>query len=97
MKIEHADAVMLESLVRKTCKCQRRDIGGLVDADIYAKHPMEAFVLCIGWTYHNTCNDEISAFEDKWHTIFDYPEDNSEYTIDEFIRELEALIKLVES
>lgn len=97
MRIKHEDAVMLESLVRKTCKCQRYGIGGLVDADVYVKHPMEAFILCIGWTYHNTHNDEISAFERKWHTIFDYPEDNAKYTIEEFIHELEELIKIVES
>lgn len=96
MKIEHADAVMLESVVRKACKCGRREIGGLVDADIYVGHPMEAYVLCVGWNYHKTHDEEIAAFGRKWRTIFDFPEENSEYTIDQFIHELNALVELIQ-
>lgn len=96
MKMTHGDAVTLEMMVGKVFHCDRYGIGGFVNADIFERYPMEAVAMCVTKLYNGSYDDEIVEFARKWRIVFEYPEENKEETIDNFISEFSALIALLE-
>lgn len=92
MEINHVDAIELEELVCQVFHCNRFGVGGFVDADILEDNPFEATTLCIGKLYNGLHDEEISSFARKWRSIFEYPEESKEYTMSQYINELDQLI-----
>lgn len=96
MHIEHQHGHLLETIVRSALHCDRCGYGGLVDADIYEFHPLEAAILTTSVLYKAEYDEEIADFFAKWRVIFDYPHDNDEYTIDDYIADFESLVDLLQ-
>ena len=95
MKVNHVDAIELEELMCQVFRCGRFGVGGFVDADILEDNPFEATILCVGKLYNGHHEEEISSFARKWRSIFEYPEESEEYTMVQYIKELEELIRLL--
>lgn len=93
MKLTQADALRLESIVRSVIKCDRYGFGGLVDADIYFKYPLEAAIECVTFLYNSKSDelvgDNVAAFFRKWR----YADDGM--TIDEYISDLKSIIDML--
>lgn len=99
MKISHGAAVHLETIVRSVFSCDRCGVCGLVDADIYESHPLEAAIACTSVLYRKTVGDDVedkvAEFFRKWRTVFDYPDDNQDCTIEMYMDELETIIDML--
>ena len=97
MKISHSWATSIEGTVRYFLGCEYQAYGGLVDADVYETHPLEAAVLLVGIFYRHKHDEEIAAFFRKWRTAFQSPEDNPECTPELYNSELSNLIKMIQT
>ncbi len=40
-------------------------------------------------------DDKINQFVCTWETVFNYPDENQEYTIEQYIKELRELISIL--
>ena len=93
-RLEHMDAVRLEHLVKDTCNLENGEsMGGLVSADRFAEHPLEAAMLCIAYKYDSRYEAKIDEFIDVWRSAFQYPDEAQEYTAERYIAELKELVQ----
>lgn len=95
MKIEHVHGVELEHLMTKLFACKKSQMGGLIGADALEDKPLDAAILSIGKLYCGDHDEEIDKFLDTWKTVFKYPDENAQYTMEQYIDELEKLINLL--
>ena len=59
VRIKHGDAISLEKIVCRLYKCSRSDVFGLVDADFFESHPIDAAIMVVSYIYaHNLQDNE---------------------------------------
>lgn len=92
MNYDHSDSQSLEHLVRSVNNCDRHKFGNLINADVFDRHPFYAVILVLFPLYSPKTEDRIDRFVSTYMTVFDYPEDNAEYTFDRFYKELDELV-----
>lgn len=100
MKIDHGQATDLETRVRQVYGCERSGLCGLVEAGLYESDPLEAAILCVaklGATVSpkSVAYQKADEFIDKWRTIFRYPDENEGYTFEEYLKDLDEVIALL--
>lgn len=54
-RIEHGDAIELESIVRRLFNCDRSGVSGLADADNFESHPMDAAIMVVSTFMQKVC------------------------------------------
>jgi hypothetical protein len=70
-------------------------MGGLIDASHFERNPFHAALICISKLYTGRNNEEIDRFACTWETVFNYPDENKEYTAEQYIKELRNLIEIL--
>lgn len=96
MKIVHNDGLILEGIVRKVFdNCDYGRMGGLITAGHFEYNPLDAALMCISRLYSYDDDNKIDEFYCKWSSIFKYPEENPEYTIQQYTDELKQLIEIL--
>ena len=96
-RINHSEAIELESIVRSLFKCDRAGVSGLADADNFESRPMDAAVMVVsyihakGLQYSETEYDEFLC---KYDTIFEYPDENdAKNEVRNYINELSEIVE----
>ena len=96
MNISHIEAYEIEMLISKIMDCNKSELGGIVSADWFEKRPFDAAIICITKLYHKGLSksqiDEVNTFINTWKTVFDYPDENPNCTVDMYINQLRNLI-----
>lgn len=95
MQMSHYDGIILEHIVSEVFSCDRSDLGGIVNSDVFEHNPLLASYLIIAKLYRKSETQDccIEKFVNKWETIFKYPDENEKYTFKEYIDELRDLIE----
>lgn len=86
----------LEDIVCNIIGCDYADIGGLASESTLSSDPLIATYLCLGRLYDGTHNEDIGRFIDTWSTVFKYPDENQEYTEEQYVKDLKKLIELLQ-
>lgn len=96
MKITHNNAVILEGIVCNLYNGARQgSMGGIIEAGHFERNPFHAALICISKLYSGMFDDKIDQFVCTWETVFNYPDENQEYTIEQYIKELRELISIL--
>lgn len=96
MKITHNDAIILERIVCSLYEESRQgSMGGIIEASRFERKPFHAALICISKLYSGMFDDKIDRFVCTWETVFNYPDENQEYTIEQYIKELRELISIL--
>ena len=95
MKINHNDAVVLEHLVSDLYNCHQGAMGGIINAGHFEYHPYHAALICISKLYGGEHDEQIDRFACTWETVFDYPDENKEYTFKQYIDALRELVQIL--
>lgn len=95
MKVTHNDGVTLEHIVSNLYDCNQGGIGGIIDASHFERNPFHAALICISKLYSGMFDDKIDQFACTWETVFNYPDENQGYTIEQYITELRELISIL--
>lgn len=94
--INHNDATELEYQVRRLYKCDRGGVSGLVDADYFERHPVQAAVLVVAYIYAKELDSEPYQFDEfltKYENIFEYPEESDmPAEVKNYIEELGSIV-----
>lgn len=95
MEIKHYDGITLEHIVSNVFRSDRGSMGGIVNSDNFERNPLLASYLIIARLYKNSeIQDKyIEEFICKWKTVFQFSNENEEYTFKEYTDELRDLIK----
>lgn len=102
MDMAHFDGVELEHTVLDIYqKDHSGAFGGFITADHFERDPFLAAVLALAPLYYKNSNENIEKklgdFLSKWKTIFDYPDENKQYTFEMYSKELEEIISIIKS
>ena len=95
MKVTHNDGVTLEHIVSNLYDCNQGGMGGIIDASHFERNPFHASLICISKLYSVMFDDKIDQFACTWETVFNYPDENQGYTIEQYITELRELISIL--
>jgi hypothetical protein len=95
MKVTHNDGVTLEHIVSNLYDCNQGGMGGIIDASHFERNPFHAALICISKLYSGMFDDKIDQFACTWETVFNYPDENQGYTIEQYITELRELISIL--
>lgn len=96
MMITHNDAMVLEKIVCGLYEGSHQgSMGGIIDASHFERNPFHAALICISKLYSGLSDDKIDQFVCTWETVFNYPDENQEYTIEQYIKELRELIAIL--
>ena len=95
MKVTHNDGVTLEHIVSNLYDCNQGGMGGIIDASHFERNPFHAALICISKLYSGMFDDKIVQFACTWETVFNYPDENQGYTIEQYITELRELISIL--
>lgn len=96
MKITHNDAIILERIVCDLYEGSHQgSMGGIIDASHFERNPFHAALICISKLYEGMYDEKIDQFLCTWETVFNYPDENQNYTIDQYIKELRELVKIL--
>ena len=95
MKVTHNDGVTLEHIVSNLYDCNQGGLGGIIDASHFERNPFHAALICISKLYSGMFDDKIDQFACTWETVFNYPDENQGYTIEQYITELRELISIL--
>lgn len=95
MKITHNDAIIIEHIVSNLYNCNQGGMGGIIEANHFEHNPFHAALICISKLYTGKGDDIIDQFVCTWETVFKYPEENPDYTVEQYINELRKLIALL--
>ena len=91
MRINHGNAIVLESIVRRVFLCDRGGMGGYIDADHFESAPFDAALIALAPLWEKADFHEIEDFLIKWETPL-RTENDEAINIDLYIDELDALI-----
>ena len=95
-RIQHSDAVVLESIIRKLFKCDRTGVSGLADADMFESHPMNAAIMVVSYIHAKglqISEAQYNEFLCKYDTIFNYPDENDAANeVKNYIADLKKII-----
>lgn len=89
---KHDAAIMLETLVCSAYGLERYDLGGLVDSDHFARHPLDAAFLMLAPHLSPSSQDSIGGFLSKWTNEFRESSHVEESLIVDFVESLESLL-----
>lgn len=95
MQITHNDAVVIEHIVSNLYNCNQGGMGGIIDASHFEHNPFHAALICISKLYVGKHDDKIDQFVCTWETVINYPDENPEYTVEQYIKELRNLIDVL--
>ena len=91
MRIDHSDAIELESIVRKIFSCQRGEMGGYIDADHFESEPFDAALIALAPLWKKGRFHELEDFLFKWEHVFRKGnEDNLDPKL--FVEDLDNLV-----
>ena len=95
-RINHNEAIELEHQVRRLYDCDRGGVSGMVDADYFEGHPIQAAVLVVSYIYANHRESGPYQFDEylnKYETIFEYPDENNAIAeVRKYIDDLSAIV-----
>lgn len=95
-RIEHSDAIELESIVRRLFNCDRSGVSGLADADNFESHPMDAAIMVVSYIHAKGLQSSETQYDEflcKYDTIFSYPDENdAENEVQNYIDELSRIV-----
>lgn len=99
MEIKHYDGITLEHIVSNIFSSDRGSMGGIVNSGTFEHNPLLASYLIIARLYKNSKIQDkyIEEFINKWETVFQFPNENEEYTFKEYTDELKDLIKILKN
>ncbi|WP_035316613.1 hypothetical protein [Clostridium sp. MSTE9] len=91
MRIDHGDAIELESIVRKVFSCDRAGMGGYIDADHFESAPFDAALIALAPLWERADFHEIEDFLFKWEESL-RSGNGRNINIVSYINELENLV-----
>ena len=91
MRINHGDAIVLESIVRSVFSCERGDMGGYIDADHFESEPFDAALIALAPLWKKAGFHEMEDFLFKWEHIL-RKEENENIDISSYIKELDDFV-----
>ncbi len=95
MIITHNDAIILEHIVSNLYNCNQGGMGGIIEASHFERNPFHAALISISKLYKGLHDDKIDDFVCTWETVFNYPNENPNYTIEQYIKDLRTLISIL--
>ncbi len=94
MRINHSDAIVLESIVRNVFNCNRSGMGGYIDADHFESEPFDAALIALAPLWQKGDFHEIEDFLFKWeHSLRKNSDEN--VSIENFINELDGIVTVL--
>ena len=93
-KISHQNAVYLENCVRELFGCERYDVAGLVDADVFEVKPIIAAVLSVSYIYAKGLQKDNVQLKD-FYCKYDYLFSNdgiNDSEVQQYIEDLKSII-----
>lgn len=95
-RISHNNAIELEYLVGRLYRCERSGVSGMVDADYFEGHPIQAAVLVVAYIYANGLELDSLRYDEfltRYENIFEYPEENDmDIEVRNYLRELTEIV-----
>lgn len=91
MRINHGDALELESIVRGVFGCDRGGMGGYIDADHFESAPFDAALIALAPLWQKADFHEVEDFLYKWEKPLRM-EGNKDVNIRLYMHELNDLI-----
>mgnify|MGYP004609039619 FL=1 len=92
MTVTHQDGIDLEYIVCDAYDKQEFQMGGINNADVYERYPYLAAVICISRLITKQNEHVADHFVNTWKTVFEYPDENHEYTFEQYAKELRELV-----
>ena len=97
-RIQHSDAIILESIVRRLFNCDRAGVSGLADADNFESRPMDAAVMVVSYIHAKGLQISEMQYDEflcKYDTIFNYPDENDAANeVQNYIAELRDIVDM---
>ena len=97
-RIQHSDAIALESIVRRLFNCDRAGVSGLADADNFESRPMDAAVMVVSYIHAKGLQISETQYDEflcKYDTIFNYPDEHDAANeVQNYITELSAIVDM---
>lgn len=95
-RINHGDAIALESVVRRLFNCDRTGVSGLADADHFESRPMDAAIMVVSYIHAKGLQDSETQYDEflcKYDTIFKYPDENDAANeVQNYIDDLDEIV-----
>ncbi|MGI5953714.1 hypothetical protein [Dysosmobacter sp.] len=91
MRINHGDAIILESIVRKVFSCDRAGMGGYIDADHFETEPFDAALIALAPLWKSADAHDIEDFLYRWEKTL-RSEDIVSPDIALYIKELDKFV-----
>ena len=91
MRIDHGDAITLEHIVRKVYKCDRFEMGGYINSDHFEYSPFDAALIALAPLWQKLDGNIVGDFLYKWENVL-RKDENTDQSIDDYIRELDELV-----
>ena len=91
MRINHGDAITLETIVRSVFNCDRAGMGGYIDADHFESEPFDAALIALAPLWQKADGHEIEDFLFKWKHIL-RTDNNETDDISAYIEELDNIV-----
>ncbi|MBQ7574463.1 MAG: hypothetical protein IJT23_09400 [Clostridia bacterium] len=96
-RINHGDAIRLESIVRRLFKCDRAGVSGLADADNFESRPMDAAIMVVSYIHAHGLQSSEKQYDEflcKYDNIFTYPDENdTDNEVENYIEELTTIVE----
>ena len=96
-RIDHGDAITLESIVCRLYQCNRAGVSGLADADNFEFHPMDAAIMVVSYIHARGLQSSETQYDEflcKYDSIFNYPDENdADSKVQNYIEELERIVE----
>lgn len=94
MRIDHGDALQLETIVRHVFSCDRGEMGGYIDADHFESQPFDAALIALTPLWKKADFHEMEDFLFKWeHALRKGNEDG--LSVKAYIEELGNLVDIL--
>ena len=81
-RINHNEAIELEHQVRRLYDCDRGGVSGMVDADYFEGHPIQAAVLVVSYIYANHRESGPYQFDEFLNNVLSFRGWHSEWNSD---------------
>lgn len=92
MRINHSDAIRLETIARSVYRCERGGMGGFIDADHFEGQPFDAALISLAPLWQNTGFEIIEDFLYKWEHLLRSNAAEEPVDVDAYIDELDNLV-----
>ncbi len=92
MRIDHGEAILLESIVRQVYSCERSGMGGYIDADHFEAEPFDAALIALAPLWKKADFHELEDFLYKWEWPLRTEKNENNINIKDYIEELDELV-----